>query len=170
MYWIFISYPWCTYRTTVYEDVHHTYKTSGKKKTQLVHSLAQALTLTLTITLNHLANKPQWMASTLFALMYIFNPRQHNRYFNKCARMDTYEYSIRWRTATWIAVNLASTNFDNMQIIFKEITESSGHAFRWERIVLGSMEAVVGRWSGSLAKYQSRKRYLLRHAKVPYVT
>ena len=41
------------------------------KKAQLVHSLAQALTLTLTR--NHLANKPQRKASTLFGL----NPRQH---------------------------------------------------------------------------------------------
>ena len=44
----------------------------GKKvHVQLVHSLAQALTLTLT--LNHLANKPQQMTSTLFGLMYLTN-------------------------------------------------------------------------------------------------
>ena len=57
-----------------------------------------------------------------------------------------------------------------MQMIFKAITGSSGHAFWWERTVLHSMETVVGRWSGSLGKYQSRKRYLLPYAKVPYVT
>ena len=57
-----------------------------------------------------------------------------------------------------------------MQMIFKAITGSSGHAFWWERTVPHSMETVVGRWSGSLGKYQSRKRYLLRYAKVPYVT
>ena len=34
----------------------------------LVHSLAPALTLTLT--LNNLANKPHWKTSTLFGLMY----------------------------------------------------------------------------------------------------
>ena len=28
----------------------------------------------------------------------------------------------------------------------------------------------VWRWSGGLGKYQSRKRYLLWYAKVPYVT
>ena len=38
------------------------------------------------------------------------------------------------------------------------------------RTVLHSMETVVGRWSGNLGKYQSRKRYLLQYAKVPYVT
>ena len=37
------------------------------KQTQLVHSLAQALTLTLTH--NHLANKPQRTAGTLFGLI-----------------------------------------------------------------------------------------------------
>ena len=47
-----------------------------KKKAQLVYFLAQALTLTLTLaltlalTLNHLANKPQRKASTLFGLKY----------------------------------------------------------------------------------------------------
>ena len=61
-------------------------------------------------------------------------------------------------------------NFDKMQMIFKAITESSGHAFWWERTVLHSMETVVGRWSGSLGKYKSQKRYLLQYAKVPYVT
>ena len=60
------------------EDVHHTYKTRGKK-TQLVYSLAQALTLTLT--LNHLANKPQRTASKLFSTT-------DYKYFNKCAAMD----------------------------------------------------------------------------------
>ena len=58
-------------------------------------------------------------------------------------------------------------NFDK---IFKVITGSSSHAFWWERTVLHSMETVVGCWSGSLVKYQSWKRYLLRYAKVPYVT
>ena len=43
-----------------------------EKKIQLVHSLAHALTLTLTPTqtLYHLANKPQQTTSTLFRLMY----------------------------------------------------------------------------------------------------
>ena len=44
------------------------------------------------------------------------------------------------------------------------ITGSSGHAFWWERTVLHSMEMVVWRWSGSLGKYLSQKRYLLRYA------
>ena len=58
-------------------------------------------------------------------------------------------------------------NFDKMQMIFKVITGSSGHVFWWERTVLHSMETVVGHWSVSLGKYQSRKRYLLQYAKVP---
>ena len=33
-------------------------------------------------------------------------------------------------------------NFDKMQIIFKAITESFGHAFWWERTVLHSMETL----------------------------
>ena len=43
-----------------------------KKKRQLVHFLAPALilTLALTLTLNHLVNKPQQTTSTLFGLMY----------------------------------------------------------------------------------------------------
>ena len=35
-----------------------------------MHSLAPALTLTLTLTLNHLANKPQQTINTLFGLKY----------------------------------------------------------------------------------------------------
>ena len=54
-------------------------KNNNNKKKNTVHSLAEALTLT--ITLNHLANKPQRMASTLF----IFNTTDYE-YFNKCAR------------------------------------------------------------------------------------
>ena len=34
-------------------------------------------------------------------------------------------------------------NFDEMQIIFKAITGSSGYAFWWERAALHSMETVV---------------------------
>ena len=80
-YWMFISNPSRelrrahsvvrtpprTYRT---KCAHHTYNTTGKKKkeTHLVQSLAPALTLTLT--LNRLANKPQQTTSTLFSLMY----------------------------------------------------------------------------------------------------
>ena len=45
-----------------------------------MHSLAQALTLTLTLTLNHLANKPQRMASTLFGLMYLILGSTTNYY------------------------------------------------------------------------------------------
>ena len=56
-----------------------------------------------------------------------------------------------------------------MQMIFKAIIRSSGHAFWWERTVLHSMETVVD--AGLVAlESQSRKRYLLRYAKVPYVT
>ena len=61
-------------------------------------------------------------------------------------------------------------NFDKMHMIFKVIAGSSGHTFWWERTVLHSMETVVARWSGSLGKYQSQKRYLLWYAKVLYVT
>ena len=52
------------------EGVHHTYIWPEGKKVQLVRSRALALTLTI----NHLANKPQQTTSTLFA----FNLRQHN--------------------------------------------------------------------------------------------
>jgi len=55
-------------------------------------------------------------------------------------------------------------------MIFKAITGSSGYAFWWERTALHSMETVVWRLLGSLRKYQSRTTYLLRYAKVPYVT
>ena len=53
------------------------------KKKQLVHSLAQALTLTLT-------NKPQRMASTPFDL--ILSSTTDYKYFNKfaCVRWITY--------------------------------------------------------------------------------
>ena len=61
----------------------------GKKvHVQLVHSLAQALTLTL----NHLANKLQQMTSTLFGLMYLTNGS--TLIFNKYT-MGSYEYLTR---------------------------------------------------------------------------
>ena len=41
------------------------------KKVQLVHSLAPALALALSLTFNHLANKLQQTTSTLFGLMYM---------------------------------------------------------------------------------------------------
>ena len=47
-----------------------------------MQSLAPALTLTLTLTFNHLANKPQQTTNTLFGLMYAVK------------RID-YEYSTR---------------------------------------------------------------------------
>ena len=99
------------------------------------------------------------------------------------AKLDIYRKPDTFCSAALIASNLCLTassmdnfmidvwwNFDKMQIIFKAITGSSGHAFWGERTVLHSMETVVWWWSGSLGKYQSRKRYLLWHAKVPYVT
>ena len=68
------------------------------KKTQLVQSLAPALTLILTLTFNHLANKPQRMTSTLFSLMY-----QVHDGLLYC------EYSIDDVTATWTAVKKANS-------------------------------------------------------------
>ena len=53
----------------------------------LVHSLAPALTLTLTLTLDHLANKPQQTTSALFGLMY---PRTAQRTIN----IFTMDYNI----------------------------------------------------------------------------
>ena len=53
-------------------------------------------------------------------------------------------------------------NFDKMQIIFEVITGSSGHAFctaLMETFGLVALESIV-----------PRKRYLLRCAKVPYIT
>ena len=62
-----------------------------------MHSLVQALTLTLTLTLNHLANKPQRTASTLFGLMYL-SRGSTTEYFNKCARArDESEFSRIFR-------------------------------------------------------------------------
>ena len=49
------------------QGVYYTYKTR-EKKVQLVHSLSPALTLTLSLTLNHLANKLQQTTSALFCL------------------------------------------------------------------------------------------------------
>ena len=43
------------------------------------------------------------------------------------------------------------------------------HKF-YDCVRLCSMKMVVWRWSGSLGKYQSWKKYLLQYAKVPYVT
>ena len=80
----------------------------------------------------------------------------HKRLMN-CLSIDTFTINV------WL-------NFDKMQMTYKVITGSSGHAFLWERTVLHSMETVVGHWSGSLRKCQSQKRYLLQYAKVPYVT
>ena len=83
IYWIFISYPSRTYRITEDQDVHHTCNTR-EKKAHLVHPLAQ--TLTLTLTLNHLANKPQQTASTLFSLMYLI---LGSTTINKCTRNES---------------------------------------------------------------------------------
>ena len=47
---------------------------------------------------------------------------------------------------------------------------SSGGKGPGDEAILHSMETVYGRWSGSLEKYKSQKRYLLQYAKVPYVT
>ena len=59
-------------------------------------------------------------------------------------------------------------NFDKMQIIFKAITGSSGYAFWWERTALHSMH---GDGCLTLAwKVSVPATYLLRYAKVPYVT
>ena len=44
-----------------------------------------------------------------------------------CTCIDTFMIKVWW-------------NFDKMQIIFKAITRSFGHAFWWERTVLQSME------------------------------
>ena len=60
-----------------------------------MHSLAQALTLTLTH--NHLANKPQRTAGTLFGLMYAAQNILTSARAEARARRITYEYSIRWR-------------------------------------------------------------------------
>ena len=43
--------------------------------------------------------------------------------------VDAFTIDVRW-------------NFDKMQMIFKAITESFGHAFWWERTVLHSMETL----------------------------
>ena len=56
-----------TYHTNEDKCVHHTFNNTTKK-VHLVQPLAPALTLTLT--LNHLANKPQQTTRTLFGLMY----------------------------------------------------------------------------------------------------
>ena len=71
-------------------DVHHTYNTRGekKKKAHQVHSLVQALTLTL----NQLANKTQRRASTLFGLMYLILGSTTNSLTSARARRITYEY------------------------------------------------------------------------------
>ena len=67
--------------------------------------------------------------------------------------IDAFTIDVRW-------------NFDKMQMIFKAITGSSVTPSGGK----DSMETVVGCWSGSLGKHQFWKRYLLRYAKVPYVT
>ena len=56
-----------------------------------------------------------------------------------------------------VARSTCDGNFAKMQMIFKAITGSSGHAFWWERTVLHSIETIVGRWSGSLGSISPGK-------------
>ena len=72
-----VTNPSHTYRTSEDKGVYHTYITLEAKKEKytchLVQTLAPALTLILTLTLNHLAKQPQQTSSTLFGLIYLTN-------------------------------------------------------------------------------------------------
>ena len=89
-------------------------KDRRKKKKQLVHSLAQALTLTL----NNLANKPQRTTNTLFL---IFGSTTDN------TRWITYEYSIRRR----------NRNMDHGELSFYLIMNKY-HIFSIKRMIQSS--------------------------------
>ena len=77
---------------------------SQKKKGHIVHSLTPALTLILTPTLNHIAQKPQETTSTLFGLMYPTTAQRtiRNGQISGCDTGTTYDPTkwtsndVRW--------------------------------------------------------------------------
>ena len=61
------------------------YKTRGKKKKEVLHFLALALTLTLVLTFNHLANELLQAATVLCGLMYFTHGSvMEHKYLTRC--------------------------------------------------------------------------------------
>ena len=81
----------CVFVNLLPRDYRATLTLEEKKEVHLVQPLAPALTLTLALTqtLNHLANKPQ-QTSTLFDLMYSTNSSTTDYKYLTSARRITY--------------------------------------------------------------------------------
>ena len=101
--------------------------------------------------INNTCTKAKKLLGLMYRRFYHFStPASLFQMYISLVRPNLEYASQVWARLTW-------WNFYKMQIIFKAITGSSSHAFCWVTLV-------------SSLSLQSRERYLLWYAKVPYVT